>query len=235
MCLTQLGWTRPSGSLALRHSHVQLTRGTQGSAWMFLLLPLLAVLSCTARIAVILWHIFMGYFLQVLYQDLRVSGTRRLHRWLYEGTRWTSPSCIPCQLNCCRTCRESSCTVCLPSVPPLTTFGLRSQCQTNSMMKQRPQRGLFCDSWQPAEKNDFTQEKGLNPSAMYLGIETNIGRFCSSQSSLPCVSLPALLARHSHATLPHVRKKKHTAWTRGLGCWGFLLDTSQDPLSKSSG
>lgn len=125
-----------------------------------------------------------------------------------RGNTLNQPSCIPCQLNCCRTCRESSCTVCLPSVPPLTTFGLRSQCQTNSMMKQRPQRGLFCDSWQWAEKNDFTQEKGLNPSAMCLGIETNIGRFCSSQSSLPCVSLLALLARHSHATLPHVRKKK---------------------------
>lgn len=76
-------------------THVQLTRGTQGSVWMFLLLPLLAVLSCTARITIILWHIFMGYFLQVLYQDLRVSGTRRFHRWLYEGTHWTSLPASP--------------------------------------------------------------------------------------------------------------------------------------------
>ena len=61
---------------------------------------------------------------------------------------------------------------------------------------------------QPAEKNNFIRGKDYNLSSVCLAIRTNTGRFCSSQTSLPCVHPPALLVRQSLATL--VKKKSHT-------------------------
>lgn len=107
------------------------------------------------------------------------------------------------QLNCSMIFRGSNCSVCLPISPFPNNFlahwsgpiKFENEAETPERLFPPVSMGTG-NQWR---KN--TLHKGYSFSSRCSEIQTNFGRFCSSQTSLPCVSLPALLVRHSLAAL----------------------------------